>query len=66
MAFLRSSDVGLDLVLRRKAKTTHGVPGAEKNVIHTADDKQNGSASFGIAVSVRKVNQNSRGSQTVS
>ena len=30
----------------------------------TADDKQNGSEIFGIAVSVRKVNQNSRGSET--
>ena len=29
----------------------------------TADDKENGSETFGISVPVRKVNQNSRGSE---
>ena len=42
-------------MLRRNAKTTHGVRGAEKKLSSTsitADDKQNGNEIFGIAVLV--------------
>lgn len=49
-------------MLRRKAKTTHDVPNAEKmlSTAITASDKQTVVRFFVIAVLVRKVDQNSK------
>ena len=66
--FLGPSDVGLNLVLRCKATTTHGVFGAHKNLSTTSittDDKQNVSEIFGSAASLRKLNQDSGGSENL-